>query len=178
MNTIEIYTSKKKSILLLVGSLLFVGLGIWFIIDADNFSGWRARSPLVTRGIGIAAVLFFGLGIFIGVKRIIKSEIALIISPFGLNVNPRRSQHEFIKWNEISGFNEIKIQTTRILIIGVKNPNYWMEKETNTLRKKMMQFNIKNYGSPFNIAASGLDISSSELNQKLKEYYERFNEGN
>ena len=38
----------------------------------------------------------------------------------------------------------------------------------------MMQFNINNYNSPFNIAASGLNISSNELNEKLNSYFEKY----
>ena len=143
-------------------------------MEADNLTGWRTRNPTITRGIGVASILFFGLGIFVGIKRIIKSEIALIIDPIGLNVNPKKSLTEFIKWDEILGFEEIKIQSTRILIIGVQNPEFWLEKETSTIRKKMMQFNINNYNSPFNIAASGLDISHNELNEKLNSYFEKY----
>ena len=174
MDRIEIYTSKKKSILLLIGSIVFVAGGVWLLLEADNLTGWRARNPIFARGIGIASILFFGLGIFVGIKRLIKSEIALIIDPIGLNVNPKKSVTEFIKWDKILGFEEIKIQSTRILIIGVKYPEYWLEKESSAIRKKMMQFNINNYNSPFNIAASGLDISSNELNEKLNSYFEKY----
>ena len=37
-----------------------------------------------------------------------------------------------------------------------------------------MQFNINNYNSPFNIAASGLDISSDKLIETLNNYYDRY----
>lgn len=174
MDRIEIYTSKKKSILLLIGSIAFVVLGFWLLLDADNLTGWRARNPIFIQGIGVASILFFGLGIFAGIKRLIKPEIALIIDPNGLNVNPNKSLTDFIKWDNILGFEEIKIQSTRILIIGVRNPEYWLNKETNTIRKKLMKFNIDNYNSPFNIAASGLDISSDELNEKLNSYFEKY----
>ncbi|MBD8019161.1 STM3941 family protein [Kaistella pullorum] len=173
MERVEIYSSKKKSLLLLIGSIAFVALGFWLILEADNLTGWRARNPIFTRGIGIASILFFGLGIFVGIKRLIKSEIALIIDSNGLNVNPKKSLTEYIKWRDINGFEEIKIQSTRIVIIGVKNPEYWLDKETSGFRRKLMQFNISNYNSPFNIAASGLDISSDKLIETLNNYYDR-----
>ena len=173
MESIEFYSSKKKSLLLLLGSITFVALGIWLLLEADNLTVWKARNPILTRGIGIASILFFGLGIFIGIKRLIKSEIALIIDSKGLNVNPKKSLTEFIKWSDMNGFEEIKIQSTRIVIIGVKNPEYWLDKETSVFRRKLMQFNISNYNSPFNIAASGLDISSDQLIETLNNYYDR-----
>lgn len=64
MERIEIYSSKKKSLLLLIGSLFVVG-GIYMFMNADSFTGYRARSPLFIKTIGIASVLFFGLGIYI-----------------------------------------------------------------------------------------------------------------
>ena len=173
MESIEFYSSKKKSLLLLLGSITFVALGIWLLLEADNLTVWKARNPILTRGIGIASILFFGLGIFIGIKRVIKSEIALIIDSKGLNVNPNKSLTEFIKWSDMNGFEEIKIQSTRIVIIGVKNPEYWLDKETSVFRRKLMQFNISNYNSPFNIVASGLNISSDQLIETLNNYYDR-----
>ena len=174
METIEIYSSKKKSLLLLIGSIAFVALGVWLLIEADNLTGWRARNPIFTRGIGIASILFFGLGIFVGIKRLIKSEIALIIDQKGLNVNPKKSLTEFINWTDINGFQEIKIQSTRIVIIEVKNYEYWLDKETSGFRRKLMQFNINNYNSPFNIASAGLDISSDRLIETLNKYFNRY----
>ncbi len=175
MDRIEIHTSKKKSMLLLIGSIAFVALGIWLLMDANNLTGGRSKNPIIIRGIGISSIIFFGLGIFVGIKRLIKSEVALIINQNGINVNPKKSITEFIKWEDILGFEEIKIQSTRILIIAVKNPEYWLEKETSTIRKKMMQFNIKNYNSPFNIAESGLNISTNELNERLNSYFKKYN---
>jgi|SRR5699024_5626209 len=174
MERIEIYSSKKKSLLLLLGSIAFVALGVWLLSEADNLTGWRAKNPIFTRGIGIASILFFGLGIFIGIKRLIKSEIALIIDANGLNVNPKKSLSEFIKWTDIKGFEEIKIHSTRIVIIRVKDPEYWINRESIGFRRKLMQYNINNYNSPFNIASAGLDISSDRLIETLNNYFDRY----
>ncbi len=173
MENIEIYSSKKKSLMLLIGSIVFVVSGFWLLIEAGNLTGWIAKNPIFTRGVGIASILFFGIGVFIGIKRLIKSEIALIIDSKGLNLNPKKSLTEIIKWSDINGFEEIKIQMTRIVIIQVKNPEYWLDKEISGFRRKLMQFNISNYNSPFNIAASGLDISSDKLIETLNNYYDR-----
>lgn len=173
MERIEIYSSKKKSLLFLIGSIAFVVLGFWLLLEADNLTGWRANNPNFTRVIGIASILFFGLGVFVGIKRLIKSEVTLIIDIKGINVNPKKSLNEFINWSDINGFEEIKIQSTRFVIIGVKNPEYWLDKETSGFRRKLMQFNISHYNSPFNIASSGLAISSDKLIETLNNYYDK-----
>jgi hypothetical protein len=174
MERIEIYTSKKKSLLMLIGSIAFVALGTWMLFEADSLTGWRGRSPLVTRAIGVASILFFGAGIVIGIKRLLKSEIAIVIDRDGLHAGSSKSLGKFIPWDGISGFDEIKIYSTRILIIRVKNSTYWLENEDNQIRKKLMQFNIANYGSPFSIASAGLEISHDELVSKLNLYFERY----
>ncbi|VBB47527.1 conserved hypothetical protein [uncultured Paludibacter sp.] len=171
MNRIEIYTSKKKSIFLLLGSLLFVVLGIWFVINANNMTdNWRTKFPFITRSVGVISILFFGLGVFQSIKRLIKSELSLIIDQKGLIINPKKSISEYIYWEQISSFNEIQIKRTRIIIINVKNPDYWIERETNLVRKNLMKFNNSTYNSPFNIAASGLDINFDELFNRLNSY--------
>ena len=68
---------------------------------------------------------------------------------------------------------EIKINSTKIVIIEVYDPSKWIKNETNLVRRKMMQFNNANYSSPFNISAVGLDISYGQLIETLNEYYNK-----
>jgi hypothetical protein len=177
MERIEIYTSRKKSIIILIGSIIFVGLGVLFVANPERFLTLRMQNPDIVRIVGIASVLFFGFGIFLGIKRVIKSEIALIIDNKGLNVNPEKSLTKFIEWKDILGFKELKIQSQKMLIIVVKNPEKWIEREKGAFRKKLMKFNLNNYDSPFNIGAAGLDITYVELNEKLNKYFKEYKNG-
>lgn len=170
MERIEIYTSKKKSALLLICSITFVSIGVWMVTKEYS----NTKNLLM----GYLSIVFFGLGIFIGIKNLIKPSIALIIDQNGININPRKSLTKFIEWDKILGFKVIKIQSTKILIIMVTNPDFWIEKETNMIRKKLMQYNLNNYKSPFNIASSGLKINTNELNQKLNFYLKKYKNKN
>ena len=110
MERIEIYTSKKKSFLLLIISIVFVLIGVWLLLESNKLSNLKAINPIYVHILGfITSVLFFGIGVYISVKRLLKSELALIIDPIGLNINPKKSLTDFIKWEEILGFEEIKI---------------------------------------------------------------------
>ena len=174
MEKIEIYSSKKKSLLLLIASLIFVVGGIYMFMNAENFTGYRARNPLFTKGIGIACVLFFGLGIYVSIRQLIQNQLILIIDKIGLNVNPKKSLSARIEWKNINGFSEIKIQSAKIIIIDVNNSDYWIEKEENGFRKKMMKFNVNNYGSPFNLSASSMQMNYSELMKTLNENLDKY----
>lgn len=69
MENIEIYSSKKKSFLLLIASLLFVIGGIYMFIHAADFTSYRSRGPIFINGIGILAALFFELGIYVDILK-------------------------------------------------------------------------------------------------------------
>ena len=174
MDQIYIYSSKKKAFLLLICSLLFVVGGIYMFMNAENFSGFRARSPLFIKGIGIASVLFFGLGIYVSIKQLLSNQLILIINRNGVNVNPKKSLTEYIEWKNVTGFSGLKIHCQKIVIINVDNSNYWIKKEKNGIRKKIMEFNANNYGSPFNLSANSMQMNYAELlttlNENLNEY--------
>ncbi|MFE3868741.1 STM3941 family protein [Flavobacterium sp. LS2P90] len=91
MERIEIYSNKKKSLLLLIGSLLFVGGGIYMFMNAETFTGYRARSPFFIKTIGIASVLFFGLGIYKSIRQLLANQLILIIDKKGVNIKPDRA---------------------------------------------------------------------------------------
>jgi hypothetical protein len=174
MNKIEIYSSKKKILLLLTGCIVFVIGGIYMFINAEDLYSYRGRNPIFTKAIGVMSVLLCGLGIYVFIRQLISNQLILIIDKIGININPKKSLSERIEWKNIKGFNEIKIQRTKIVIIKVNNSNYWIEKEENFIRKKLMKFNTNNYGSPFNISANIMQINHSELMKILNENLNKY----
>ena len=172
MEEIEIYSSKIKSFLLLIGSIIFVVGGIYFFIYPENFTGYRGRSPIFIKIIGVASILFFGLGIYVAIRQLIKNKLILVIDKTGLNVNPNKD--EKIEWKNIEGFSEIKIHSTKIVIININNSDYWIEKEQNKIRKNMMKFNVSNYGSPFNLSANSMSINNEKLLKILTESLQKY----
>lgn len=167
MNRIEFYSNKKKAFLLFIGSLIFVILGIYLFINAENMTGYRARNPLFIKIAGIASILFFGLGIYVSIKQLLKNKLMLIIDEKGINVNPKKD--EYIKWNDIEGFAELKINSAKIIIIQINNPEEYIAKEVNKLRKKLMKYNLENYGSPFNISVATMNTNYNQLFKILNE---------
>ena len=174
MDTIEIYSSRKKSFLLLIGSLLFVVGGIYMFINTENMTSFRFRNPLFIKIAGIASVLFFSLGIYVAIKQLISNQLILIIDRKGVNVNPKKEPTESIEWKNINGFSELKIQSQKFVIIDVNNSEYWIEKEENSIRKKLMKFNVNNYGSPFNLSANSMQMSYAELMKTLNENLSKY----
>ena len=90
----RIFSSKKKSFFLLIGSLAFVIGGIYAVVNAE-VSPYR-NSPLYTRAIGIASILFFGPGIYVSIKQLLKNQVILEIGKAGLNIYPEKFPAEYI----------------------------------------------------------------------------------
>ena len=63
----------------------------------------------------------------------------------------------------------VKINGVKIIIIQVNNSEKFINEEESKIRKKLMKFNVSNYGSPFNISASTMNLSYNELYKLLKE---------
>jgi hypothetical protein len=174
MEKIEIYSSNKKSLLLLIASIIFVIGGIYILMNAENLTGYRVRNPLFTRTIGIASILFFGLGIYVSIKQLLTNQLILIIDKKGVNINPKKSLTVCIEWQNIKDFSELKIQSQKLIIINVDNSDYWIEKEENGMKKKLMKFNTTNYGSPFNLSANFMQINHEELMKTLNENLNKY----
>lgn len=164
MEKIEIYSSKKKSSLLLVGSIIFVILCL-FVLTADV--------NLYKKVAGAVGLVFFGFGIYTSIRQLIKKKLMLVIDEQGINVNPEKSD-EKILWQYIESFPIFYISGTKIILICVNNPQYWIDKETNTIRKKLMDFNYNNYGTPFSLSANSMQIKHTELVDLLNNCLEKY----
>jgi len=167
MKKIEIYSNKKKAFLLLLCSIAFVVLGFFCFVNAEKMQTNLFRNPLIIKIAGIISVLFFGFGIFVSIKQLIKDKLMLVIDKKGIDVNPKKG--EIIRWENIDGFSEIKINSVKIIVIHINNPMEYIDKQTDKVRKGLMKFNLNNYDSPYNISVATMDLSQDELFKLLNE---------
>lgn len=167
MTQIQIYSNTKKALLLFIGSIAFVVLGYYIFLNAEEMTTYMFSNFLFFKIIGMFSMLFFGLGIVLSCKLFIKKQLLLVIDENGININP--SKEEYIKWEDIEGFTELKINRIKMIGIQVSTPENYINKETNALRKTLMEFNMTNYHSPFSIAVSPMNISYKELFNILNE---------
>ncbi|OHT46854.1 STM3941 family protein [Flavobacterium tructae] len=174
MERIEIYSSKKKSFLLLILSLLFVTGGIWFFIDSENLANFRYKSPIFIKAIGIISILLFGMALFTAIKQLVKNRLLILIDENGINVNPKKTPAQNIEWNNVEAFSELKIQSQKMVVIEVNNPEYWIKNENNAIKRKLIEYNFNNYGSPIVVSAGSMQINHAELVKILNENLEKY----
>ena len=167
MQKTEIYSNKKKALLFFFVFIVFGVLGTWMILEAENIETPILRNPLLIRIVGISGVLFSGFGMFVMAKQLFRSQLMLILDENG--IHQKQLKNQSIPWKDIAGFSELKINSVKIIIIRVKNPEEYINNESNKIRKKVMNFNLNNYGSPFTMSVATTDISYEKLLELLNE---------
>ncbi|HMC32313.1 MAG TPA: STM3941 family protein, partial [Candidatus Angelobacter sp.] len=89
MNTTDelaLELSKGKIIFLLLGAIAFVAASVWmFSLDSETIrKELPFRNPLLVHGVGIAGMVFFGLGGLIGLRKLLDKKPGLVLNSSGI----------------------------------------------------------------------------------------------
>jgi hypothetical protein len=166
MDKIEIPISRKKSILMLLGSLLFVAAGIWFVISPSSFSG--KYDPVFILALGVLIVLFFGLGVFVSVRLLLQKKGGLTIDDTGIICDFGKNPVGFVPWEDIVDIEDYYVSGQSIIMIIVNNPQKYIDKNKNAFLRRMAEMNYKLYGTPVQLSANILKCDFAELYNLLK----------
>ncbi|RYY32439.1 MAG: hypothetical protein EOP46_18975 [Sphingobacteriaceae bacterium] len=169
-NTVEIPISKTKTFLLVIGSLVFVITSIWLWTIADEQT---RRSPLLIKIVSLLGISFFGFGFIIGIKKLFNKTPGLIIDSEGILDSTTVAGELFIPWLNITGFEVIKIKSTKILLIYVDNASYLMSKKSHW-KQRIMRFTEQQYGTPIAISSATLKISFTDLEKLLSDRHKLY----
>ncbi len=169
---IEIKLSKIKLLLALLGSLTFIGLGLWLIINPPSTEHYHRYSPTTMLLAGYASVIFFGLCAFFFIRKLPDNRPGLIIDNLGLSDNSSGVAGGLILWSDIINISVLKIQRQKFIMLQVKNPEEYINRQTSAFKRKIMEMNFKMYGSPLSITSNGLKISFHELHKLVVDNYE------
>ncbi|WP_079240581.1 STM3941 family protein [Chryseobacterium indologenes] len=173
MNTIEIKSSKTKLILLVLGSLIFTILGVFFVVSPHKFASFIFRSVTIIRMVGIVAILFFGLCLIILIKSLLTKKFNLIINEKGIIDNSSYVSVGLIFWNDINSIKRIDVVSTKFLIINVKDPNKYLNKQSG-IKRKILERTNKIYGTPISISSATLSYNFDEFEKTISEFYNEY----
>ena len=161
MERIEIFTSKKKNVFLLFLVIIFLAVGIFCFLNANELSNDGKRSIIFIEVISIIVVIFALIALVFIIKNLLNNQWVLTIDEKALHI--RIQKYYLIPWQEIIGFQELEIKGNKSILIQVRNPETLIANEKNFFVKKMMQWSQKMYGAPISIASSTMKITHKEL---------------
>lgn len=176
---IEIPLSRRKLVKLLCYCVIFIAAGLWLAIYQPQTSNPILNSSLLKYGIGMLGVLMGLIGVFAFLTKIFDTKAGITIDQTGVIENASSLSVGRIPWTDIIDIRETTMQGSvsakeKFIIIMVKNPDYYISKEKNAIRRKLMAMNARKSGSPLYITTNGLKIKHTVLKEllqrKLKEY--------
>ncbi|ADV50525.1 hypothetical protein Celal_3256 [Cellulophaga algicola DSM 14237] len=173
---IEIPLSKNKLFLGIGGSIILVVLGIWLVINADEFqehSMQLLRNPMVIKAAGTLAILFFGATGIYGCRKLLDKKVGLIIDSNGITDNSNASSVGLIEWNDISEIKTQQVMSTKFLLINVIDSEKHIGKAKSGLKARLMRTNMKMYGTPLSITSNTLKYDFEKLEQLIQAEFNR-----
>ena len=164
---IEIPLSKGKLTMLLIGSVIFIVIGLWFLISPPKINNPIFGNPTLILVSGIASILFFGFCAFFIFKKLQDDKAGLIIDETGITDNASGISAGHIPWTDIKEIKTRQVMNQKFLMIFVDNPNDYIRRQTNAIIRKAAEINFKNYGSPISISANTLKCNFDDLKNTL-----------
>jgi hypothetical protein len=172
---IEIQLSKSKLTLLFLGSIMFVGLGAWYVISPPKVNISIFTNPTVVFIVGLVSILFFGLVGFFIFKKLFDKSPGLIITAEGVFDNSSGISAGFVPWTDIVEIKETKVVNQLFINLVVKNPQDYIDRQKSAFKRKSIQINYKSYGTVIGISTNGLKIKYKELKAILDSRFADFN---
>lgn len=157
----SIELSKSKLLLLILGSIIFIALGVWLI--TLNQAAFESRIPLIIiQSFGLIDIIFFGLCGIVGVKKLFDREPGVQFTKLGVVDNSSGVAVGLIPWTDIVGTDIYTLNRQRMLVILLKNPEKYIE-IGGPMKRWANQANFNMCGSPIMISSNALKINFDEL---------------
>lgn len=166
MNNIEqtqIQLDKSKLTSMLIGSIVFVVLGIWFVINPTKFISPVSQSITIIFIAGIAGIIFFGFIGFSIFKKLFDKEPGLIISANGIIDNSSGLSAGFIPWSDIKEIKETIVANQPFINLVVKDPQHYFDKQSSKIKRWLMKKNYKSFDTAIGISANNLKYNYDDL---------------
>jgi len=175
MNEIKIPLSKKKNFLMLLGAIVFVVLGILFVYRPESFVSPIFHNVSSIRFVGILGTVFFGVCGIYGIIKLSDKSYGLIINDNGIIDNTNASSIGLINWADISSIETRQIMSTKFLLIFITDPNKYLN-HTAGFKRKLLQANMKMYGTPLSIISNSIKCNFDELEKLITSNLNAFRE--
>ena len=176
---IEIPLSKAKLAKLLIFSILFLCAGLWMIVSNPQTSNPVFNNPLVKAIASYGSTIMGLLGIYFFSRKLFDNKPGLVIDDNGIYDNTSAFHFGLIPWSDISEIYERTVQASiaskqRFVTIGLTDPDKYISREKNFLKRKLLTANANSYGSPIHISTNGLKTNHNELLQILAEKFAKY----
>ncbi len=169
-NKIEIQTSKVKTSLLLIGSIVFVVFGLLFLLAPESYISPVFENLTIIRVVGIASLLFFGAAALLSFKKLFDNTPGLIIDKNGITDHTNAASVGLINWADITEIKTRQIMSNKSILIFTANPDEYVNRAYG-FKKMLLKGNMKTNGTPLALNSSTLKLNFDKLEKIITESY-------
>jgi hypothetical protein len=149
MVELKLYKSRWVSIKLMLGCLLFVGIGYSMLgrPDAPQWLAWLS-------------IAFFGLGFFVGIYQLLDRRPQIIINEIG--IFDRTTHHEFINWEIIQDVYLAQVHKQQIICLIV-DEEFEPSRKKSKIKQGIASFGKQLGFQELNLTLTYLDVDAERL---------------
>ncbi|MFZ6843983.1 STM3941 family protein [Undibacterium sp. RuTC16W] len=164
---------KLRSTVIISYSFIIV-IFLTFFLE-DRKIPWLGQyiSPFILQALGVLCALFFIACAAIGSIKLTDNKPGLILNSTGLLDNSSGLSAGIIPWHEIVGFDVFQLQSLKILIIKVRDPQKYILRG-NPLQRLFNWINFKLCDSPISITPESLNLNFEELEEMITRYHTKY----
>lgn len=172
--TIIPYSRTKLTRLpLLALGLILLGASAFFALPQEP-----TASLVLPILLGILLIFVVAMGFLLGTlyfRQIIKNGPGLVINNTGFTDYSSGLAAGYIPWTEVKGLKTVILPRNkrRSISVVLKNPNDFLDRQPNALKRKALIINLRNYGSPIQLSPNSLRCSFDELLKHLQSHFDR-----
>lgn len=179
LTRIEIPLSRKKLIRLFVFGLAFLAMGTWMVVTDPQTSNSLFNNPVVKAFAGYGSLLLGIFGIYFSAKKLFSKLPGLVVDADGIHDHSSAFQFGLIPWSDITDIGEYTMQVglasrQQFIIIAVKDPQKYIDHSSSLIKRKILETNARQYGSPIHISTQSLKTDHASLLQTLAGFFERY----
>ncbi len=156
----DFYTTRKKSVIILLGALIFVGIGFMMLKKADN-EGDLLIAILVTG--------FFGLCALAAIITSVKKKSMFRLTPEGIGFKWPKI---LIRWSDIRDVDIAYVSTQEFVVVLLKDPEIYYS-NVGPMAGKFAKMSEAMVGSPVALPTKMVGVSGTELKEWLLHYMRR-----
>lgn len=149
------------------------------IISDPQTSNPVFNNPVLKVIASYGSLVMGSFGVFFFTRKLVDKKPGLVISEEGICDNASAFKFGLIPWSDIAGVYDRSVQVSlasrqNFVTIGLHNPDKYISRETNVLKRKLLAANSKNYGSPIHISTNGLKTNHKDLLKLIVESFEKY----
>jgi hypothetical protein len=171
---VEVQLSKFKLVLMLLGSLVFVSIGIGLIMKSIKPDVTCQISPILIITVGLASIVFFGVCAAMIAYKLPQTNPGIIIDKHGIIDHSSGISSGLIKWEDITDIYVIEVNMQKLIMLDVSNPTDYIQCHTNSQKRKATVLSYEIYGTPLSISSRGLKCNTKKLHSLLTSNWENY----